>query len=107
MFTHWSGPNYGHGEGSSSGETEGWGSSTGKSYSTGRSNSISIGTPIESLSLWSPSKYTSVNARVWQAAAPLERRLRVLSEQLSVAEFHALRTRLEDCCDEILLNHLP
>ena len=97
------GSSYGHGESNSHGE------SYCHTYMTGigSSRSMSLGTPIESFSLWTPSKNTAANARVRHAAQPLERRLRVLSEELTVAEFHALRTRLEDYCDEILLNHLP
>ena len=101
---HWSGPNHGHSESSAHGESEGWGSSTGKSYSIGRSESISLGTPIEYVSSWTPNKNISVSPRVRDAAVPLERHLYTLSKRLTVAEFHALRTRLEDCCDAILLN---
>lgn len=105
MCTNWSSSHFGSGESDAHGESECWGHS--RSTGISHSKTISIGTPIESFSFWAPHKYTSASARVRDAAAPLERRLRVLSEQLTVAEFHALRTRLEDCCDEILLNYLP
>jgi hypothetical protein len=101
--------------GSSFGEADNCGYSISKSRgyasSTGRSESKSSGTPVgDSISFWASSGNDSARPssnRVSAAALPLERRLRVLSQQLTVAEFHALRTRLEDYCDEILLNHLP
>jgi hypothetical protein len=87
--------NDGHGEGSTHGETEG----CGRSYSTGIGHSRSI-------SRWPSSSDVSAqtSARVRDAAAPLEHQLYALAQRLTVAEFHALRTRLEDCCDCILLN---
>jgi hypothetical protein len=96
--------------GSSYGEASNWGVSTGKScgytISTGRSESTSMGTPIASTSFWGSSSHASAlaNARARQAARPLEKQLRELARRLTLAEFHALRTQLEDCCDEILLN---
>jgi hypothetical protein len=101
VCTHWS-SNDGFSESDTHGETEGHC----RSYSTGinPSKSISMGTPIESFSFWTPHTYTSHSARVRNAAAPLERRLRKLAQSLTLSEFHQLRTQLEDCCDEILLN---
>ena len=104
MFTHWSGSNYSHGEGSTHGEcwTEGWSDSTGTSHST----SISIGPSAKSISFHAPSRHIAATAspRVRQAAAPVERQLRLLAQRLTLAEFHALRVRLEDFFDECLLN---
>jgi hypothetical protein len=37
----------------------------------------------------------------------LETRIRALAKRLTVAEFHAVRVRLEDVFDDVLLNHLP
>jgi hypothetical protein len=95
-----------HSEGTTHGETEGssWCYSTGMS----RSASISIGSPTEPISFWASSSRVSAQAspRVSAAAVPLERQLRGLARHLTVAEFHALRTRLEDCCDDILLNSI-
>jgi hypothetical protein len=104
MSTHWPWQHDGHGESNTRGETECYG----RSYSTGisHSESKSVGTPIESI--WGSSSYITAqpNTRVRSAAAPLEKQIRALAEYLTLAEFHAVRTRLEDCCDEILLNSI-
>jgi hypothetical protein len=95
MSTRWPWSHEGYGESSSEGE------GYCHAYSTGMS-------PSESLSSWTSKSYVSAmsSARVRDAAAALERELRALANRLSVAEFHALRTRLEDCCDDILLNRI-
>jgi hypothetical protein len=97
--------NWGHSESDAHGETEC------RSYMTSisPSKSISMGTPIASTSFWGSSSHVSAqpNARVRAAAADLERQIRKLATHLTVAEFHAVRVRLEDAFDDVLLNHLP
>lgn len=102
MCAHWSDSNYSRSEGTSHGETECYG----RSYSTGisRSESISVGPSAESMSFWTPSKNTSASARVSAAAVPLERQLQSLARHLTLAEFHALRVRIDDYFDQTLLN---
>jgi hypothetical protein len=108
MCTQWSdgeASNWGHSESDAHGETEC------RSYMTSisPSKSISMGTPIESMDLWASSSRVSAQAspRVSAAAVSLERQIRKLATHLTVAEFHAVRVRLEDAFDDVLLNHLP
>jgi hypothetical protein len=103
MCTHCSSSGWGHGESDTNGESEGYG----RSYMTGMSpsKSISLGTPIESFSLW-PSYKTSASTRVHHAAEALEKEIRDLARRMPVADFVKVRIRVEDLFDSILLSGL-
>jgi hypothetical protein len=95
MSTRWPWSHEEHGESSSHGEALSWGFTTGISRS-------------EPISSWPSSGDGSASsAHVKNAAQGLEREIRLLATRLTVAEFHAVRVRLEDVFDDVLLNHLP
>jgi hypothetical protein len=103
MCTHWSGSNYSKGEGSAYGESEGW--SDCRSTGINRTKSISVGTPIESVSFWTSSNDATAqpNSRVQHATEALEKEIRTLAKSLPVADFVKVRIRVEDLFDSILL----
>lgn len=102
MCINWSSSNYGRGENTTHGESECWGHST----SISRTEAMSIGPDAEAIGFCTPRRLlaATANPRVRSAAEPLQRRLRLLATQLTLAEFHALRVTLEDFFDECLLN---